>query len=103
VYAQNLLTQLLRDESQPAALRAYCAAVIVLKGTWVKYPADAPGDVEADVTGQVAAESGNANPADQGEAGEVDPADASTTNTEAPSVDQSAPGNPFLASLRATS
>jgi hypothetical protein len=44
-YAKNLLSQLLRDESQPAALRAYCAAVVVLKGTWVKYPADAPPDV----------------------------------------------------------
>ncbi len=41
-YARNLVSTIMRDESQPTALRARCARAVLMKGSWVKYITDVP-------------------------------------------------------------
>jgi hypothetical protein len=43
VYAKNLISDLMRDESQPAVLRARLAVVVAMKGVWQRHDSGTPG------------------------------------------------------------
>jgi hypothetical protein len=44
-YAKDLISSLMRDETQAPILRARCALAIAMKGTWRRYDSDAQGGV----------------------------------------------------------